>query len=157
MDAASTEQRETGQEQYGDNQNNEPNSDIEEEENDGNGEPRVSHTPSTASESEVEEPVPERIQERPHLTPDTNEHTPRRSLRDRRPATRFTYDTLGQPTVQGHPSVSSAEVYGPPQMAHWGMQVYPFTHYSVPTPYPIPSPYWPSPFPCPVFQNMPTY
>ena len=157
MDAPPTEQREAEQEQYGDNQNNDSNSDIEEEEHVGNGEPRVSRTPSAASESEAEEPIPEVIPERPRLTPDTNEHTPRRSIRDRRPAPRFTYDTLGQPSVQGHPSVGSAEVYGPPQMSHWGMQVYPFAPYSVPTPYPIPSPYWPSPYPCPVFQNMQTY
>lgn len=153
-DDTCTEPRETQQGQYGDNQNNEPNSDIEEEGNDANAEPRVSHTPSIASESEAEEPVPERIPERPRLTPDP---TPRRSHRDRRPTTRFTYDTLGQPSVQGHPSVNSAEVYGPPQMTHWGMQVYPQAHYPVPTPYPIPSPYWPSPYPYPVFQNMPTY
>ena len=119
MDATHTEQREIEPEEYGDNQNNETNSDIEEEEHVGNGEPRVSRTVSTASESEAEEPVPEVIRERPRLTPNTNEQTPRRSIRDRRPAPRFTYDTLGQPSVQGHPSVSSAEVYGPPQMSHW--------------------------------------
>lgn len=156
-DAAPTDQRESEQEQYGDNQNNDPNSGIEEEELEGNGEPRVRHTPSAVSESGAEEPVPERIQEIPCLTPDTNVHTPRRSIRDRRPAPWFTYNTLGQPSVQGYPSVNSAEVYGPPQMAHWGMQYYTLTHYPVPTPYPIPSPYWPSPYPCPVVQNMPTF
>ena len=159
MDAPPAEQREMDQDQYEDNQDNEPNSDIEEEEHEGNREPRASPRPSAASEDETEEPAPEVIPERPRPTPDTSEHTPRRSIRDRRPATRFTYDTLGQPSVQGNPSVGSAEVYGPPQMSHWGMQVYPFAHYPVPAPYPIPSPYWPPPFPYPVFPNtnMHTY
>lgn len=132
------------------------NSDSEEEDYVSTGEPRAIHTPSRDSGSETEQPRPEKTQAGPVLTPATDEQTLRRSIRNRRPATLFTYNALGQPTLQAHSSVSRSEVYEVPNMAFWGMQPYPLSPYPVPVSYHIPSPYLPHSYTLSVFHNRPT-
>ena len=150
------EQKEAGNEQNSEDQYSEPNSESEGEEQRRNGEPRVIHTPSQERESGIDQPLPGVSQVEPDLPPDTDEQALRRSTRTRRPATQFTYNTLGQPSIQGHPSVSSAEVYESPNMTPWYIQSYPLTPYSFPAPYSVPS-YLPHPYTWPVFYNRPIY
>ncbi|XP_035858119.1 uncharacterized protein LOC118495270 [Sander lucioperca] len=121
------EQKEVEKELYSEDQYSEPSSESEGEERRRNAEPRVIHNASQERESEIEQPLPGVAQAEPDLPPDTDEQALRRSTRTRRPATQFTYNTLGQPSFQGHPSVSSAEVYESPNMTPWYMQSYPLT------------------------------
>ncbi len=150
-------QRETEQEQYGE-QNIEPNSSAQEEESVSDTESVVVQAPGTGSERETMQPVPEETGAGPGLTPQTDEQTLRRSTRDRRPAALFTYNTLGQPSLQAQPSVSSVGVYESPHMTLWGMQPYPLTLYTGPIAHCMPVPYLsPQYNALPGFYNMPIY
>ena len=104
------------------------------------------------------QPVPEETAAGPSLAPQSDEQTLRRSSRDRRPAALFTYNSLGQPSLQAQPSVSSVAVYEAPRMTFWGMQPYPPTPYTVQMAHCIPVPYLSPPYNAySGFYNMPIY
>lgn len=150
-------QRETEQEQYGE-QNIKPNSSAEEEENVSDAEYGVGQAPGTGSERETVDPVPKETDAGPALALQTDEQTLRKSTRDRRPTALFTYDTLSQPSLQAQPSVSSVGEYEAPHMILWGMQPYPPTPYIVPIAHYMPVSYLSPPFNAlPGFYNMPIY
>lgn len=150
-------QRETKQEQSGE-QNIEPNSNVEEEEIVSDAEYGVVQASGTGSESETMQPVSEEISAGHGLTPQLDEQTVRGSTRDRRPIALFTYNTLGQPSLQVQPSVSRVEVFETPNMTLWGMQPYPQTPYTVSAAQCIPVPYLSPPYNAMIrFYNMPIY
>ena len=152
-----TLQRETEQVQCGE-QTIEPNQGAGEEGNVSDAESGVVQASDNGSDSETLQPVPGVTGAGPGLAPQSDEQTLRRSTRDRRPAALFTYNTLGQPSLQVQPYVSSVEVYEAPHMTFWGMQPYPLTPYTVPMTHCIPVPYLSPPYNAlPGCYNMPMY
>lgn len=86
-------------EQDGGHQSTEQNNNIGEEEYERVQKSGVTKVPFRVDEGEVGLPLLERAQYTPNVTPPTNESVLRRSPGERRPATHFTYDTLGQPSL----------------------------------------------------------
>ncbi|CAI5639392.1 unnamed protein product [Oreochromis niloticus] len=136
---ARDELRETGMEQDGGHQSTELDNDKGEEEHEMVRESGVTEVPFTVNGGEVGLPLSERARHTPNVTPPTNESVLRRSTRERRPATHFTYDTLGQPSLRLHPSVSCAEVHESPNTTHYTMPPYPLLPYFPLVPYRIPT------------------
>lgn len=64
------------------------------------------------------------------LTPATDTHTQsvRRSTRARKPTQTFTYQTLGQPSLQPYSAVNSLAVWGVPSISVTAVPPYHFTH-----------------------------
>lgn len=104
------DQRDTENQYYSQQQSREPDRDDGEEETVEYGETEVIHTPFLESGSEAE-PTQEEALTGSGLTPKVEEQSVRRSTRDRRPVTRFTYNTLDQPSHEVHPSVSTTYIW----------------------------------------------
>lgn len=154
---ATDELREQGMEQDGGHQSTELDNDMGEEEHERVQESGVTEVPFTVDEGEVGLPLSERAQYTPNGTPPTNESVLRRSTRERRPVTHFTYDTLGQPSLRVHPSVSCAEVHESPNTTHYTMPPYPLLPYFPLVPYRIPTSHCAHPGTFPVYYNCPIY
>ncbi|XP_051793415.1 uncharacterized protein b3gat1b isoform X1 [Acanthochromis polyacanthus] len=112
---------------------------------------------SPRSESETEQSHQEKRAVVPRQTHNTEGQMVRRSARERRPATQFTYNMFGQPSFQTRPSVRSVEVTEIPNMTFWGVQPYPMTPYSIPVSYYLPSAYLPHPYVMSGGQARPMY
>ncbi|XP_067334566.1 uncharacterized protein [Channa argus] len=121
------------QEQYSGHQDQECASRGEEDYNMEDGESEAIHNSSTESESAAESPALNKTPAGPSRTSEAAEQTLRRSNRDRRPVTFFTYNTLGQPSHQVHPSVNSTDVYITPYTTLWDMQPYCWMPHMVPS------------------------
>lgn len=96
-----------------------------------------------ASSQINDEEAPEHESHEVHtLHPDGNDQTSqvRRSTRDKRPTPKFTYDRLGQPTIQSQPTVNSLHAAEINQIPYWGLSPYHSTPY-------INIPYSNTPFP----------
>uniref|UniRef100_A0A8C6VYE3 Integrase catalytic domain-containing protein n=1 Tax=Nothobranchius furzeri TaxID=105023 RepID=A0A8C6VYE3_NOTFU len=133
-----------------------PGTDHEEERQDRGEETEVTAMPyvDDSEPTPSEETLP--VSDPPSAA---NETMLRRSTRERRPASLFTYNTLGQPVISTHPQVSCTDVSmssGPPGYI---LSPNPFPISPMPVFYHSPPPYlpfqyiWPGHYPQPLYQH----